>query len=744
MKLTKLLIVGAAFSYAALASATPNEELLKQLRALSPEERATLLKALESPPPAATRAVTPAAASAAAPAAAPEAEDETLFMMDAFVVNTASRKDESIRDAASNIVVVGQKQIKEWGSRDLNDVLRRVSGYTVVYDRDEIVYAARGNVSDNNQKYLILIDGHSMNSTENFGPGNVIELPNDLSNVKQIEVIKGPGSVVWGAGALAGVINIRTLEAGDLKGHTQGSISYGTNNTVTANFQTGIEVSDISSILIMGAYASSSGETVEQTAATGFPIPNSTPVPAGWPRKFTTSMGEMEPSYMLQMKANVGEFKINAYTMYSSIFNRQFEEGFGRTNWLTNQKYFLEGSYNAELDDATDWGWKVSTHHNRSEYLPDLYDQPTVRANNGGVDKFPTNISWLDNNIKLNAFIAHEYGEQLSVDAGLELAFARNGPSHRINNINPENPTSTTGTTGFWLDEYNEESAYGGYLLGTYSPTEAVKLVAGAWVDYNADRGNDAFNFSPRLGAIWQASEKTTLKLLYNRAFLRPANFQTVNNDVIESETMQQYDLIWIQEFSPFTLTVNAFYQELDGFINIVSIGTASRFENAGTYESTGVEIDLSANLTKDLSVWGNLSYAQAESSDFPPGLPLDSRRILPDGQLLSYPELMANLGGTMRFADGKFFISPALRYMGDVWIRENTPVGSISSSTYTNLDATLLFDVNLGWEPNDRYGFYLNVVNALNEDAPTYQSVWNGTVGRSGLFVELTGTCRF
>ncbi len=114
------------------------------------------------------------------------------------------KKPETITEAPSNITLITRQQIKEWGSRNIKDVLRRVVGYPVLPDRDEWVFAVRGNISDNNQKYLILIDGHRMNSVENFGPGQIIEMPNDLGNVKQIEIIRGSGFGRLGAGRIGG------------------------------------------------------------------------------------------------------------------------------------------------------------------------------------------------------------------------------------------------------------------------------------------------------------------------------------------------------------------------------------------------------------------------------------------------------------------------------------------------------------------------------------------------------------
>ncbi|MCF7955791.1 MAG: Plug domain-containing protein, partial [Phycisphaerae bacterium] len=72
-------------------------------------------------------------------------------------------KKETLLETSSNITVVTSQQIKEWGARDLKDVLSRVAGFYVLPDRDEWVFSARGSISDNSLKYLVLIDSHKMN-----------------------------------------------------------------------------------------------------------------------------------------------------------------------------------------------------------------------------------------------------------------------------------------------------------------------------------------------------------------------------------------------------------------------------------------------------------------------------------------------------------------------------------------------------------------------------------------------------
>ena len=129
--------------------------------------------------------------------AAVSMEEELLFA-DIPVVYAASRTNESIQTAASNITVITAQQIKDWGLRDLADATHLVPGFAIAYDRDEWVFQARGVSSDNTTNFMMSIDGQPVNMFSGWGVSHIMDLPNDLSNVKQIEFIKGPGSVTWG------------------------------------------------------------------------------------------------------------------------------------------------------------------------------------------------------------------------------------------------------------------------------------------------------------------------------------------------------------------------------------------------------------------------------------------------------------------------------------------------------------------------------------------------------------------
>jgi len=124
-----------------------------------------------------------------------------------------------------------------------------------------------------------------------------------------------------------------------------------------------------------------------------------------------------------------------------------------------------------------------------------------------------------------------------------------------------------------------------------------------------------------------------------------------------------------------------------------------------------------------------------------------NNRRVDADGNLLSYPELMANVGATFRFMDKKLFVSPAVRYTGIVTYRTRTPATSGTEITnyYTDeIGPFTYMDLNIGYEPTAQFGVYLNFNNLLDEDGPIHQSVWNGTIGQYGRYIEVKAVYRF
>ncbi|MBN2733103.1 MAG: TonB-dependent receptor [Balneolaceae bacterium] len=140
------------------------------------------------------------------------------------VVVTATRTRRDIEDTPEPVTVIKKEEIRNAGSTRLSEVLAEQTGLTLTSDHGTGVQV-QGFTSDYTK---ILIDGQPLIG-RTAGTLNLDRI--SVGNVKQVEMIKGPSSALWGSDALAGVINIIT-EEGDRPFELGVNSRYGSNQTV--------------------------------------------------------------------------------------------------------------------------------------------------------------------------------------------------------------------------------------------------------------------------------------------------------------------------------------------------------------------------------------------------------------------------------------------------------------------------------------------------------------------------------
>jgi len=132
-------------------------------------------------------------------------------------VKSVSKIEEPLTDSIIPVTLITQTMIRGSGARTLRDLLTTfVPGMTFVQDQNEVNVAMRGVFSSAQQKILILLEGHRLNSRliSAANPDHAI----GLDKIKQIEVTRGPGSSVYGNVALTAVVNIVLIKANELDG----------------------------------------------------------------------------------------------------------------------------------------------------------------------------------------------------------------------------------------------------------------------------------------------------------------------------------------------------------------------------------------------------------------------------------------------------------------------------------------------------------------------------------------------
>ena len=112
-------------------------------------------------------------------------------------VITASRVEEKLPRSTSVMSVITARDIERAGFRTIYDVLARVPGFFPSTQATWKLVGTRGLVADGNDHILLLVDGHPQNSIVAHGFQQQDQIP-ALEKVERIEIIRGPGSVLWG------------------------------------------------------------------------------------------------------------------------------------------------------------------------------------------------------------------------------------------------------------------------------------------------------------------------------------------------------------------------------------------------------------------------------------------------------------------------------------------------------------------------------------------------------------------
>lgn len=153
----------------------------------------------------------------------------------------------SARETPGIVSVITGDEIRNSGARDLTDVLRLVPGFEIMQDLQFVMGLGLRGSWANEGKVLVLMDGHQMNELlyQTVTVGN--RFPVDA--IERIEIIRGPGSAIYGGSAEYGVINIITRAASSLNGvgmYVTSGLHSGAVGRTNAGFMMGHKAGEVS------------------------------------------------------------------------------------------------------------------------------------------------------------------------------------------------------------------------------------------------------------------------------------------------------------------------------------------------------------------------------------------------------------------------------------------------------------------------------------------------------------------
>jgi iron complex outermembrane receptor protein len=154
---------------------------------------------------------------------AQSAQQRAIVSLDSLLstrISAASKYEQTSAEAPASVTILTSDDLERAGYRTLDEALETVRGFYVTNDRTLPYLGTRGfsRPSDYNNRVLVLVDGHTLNDQTWGGAPIGSDLPLNFDAVERIEIVRGPGSALYGTSAMFAVINIVTKTGGAIDG----------------------------------------------------------------------------------------------------------------------------------------------------------------------------------------------------------------------------------------------------------------------------------------------------------------------------------------------------------------------------------------------------------------------------------------------------------------------------------------------------------------------------------------------
>jgi len=562
-----------------------------------------------------------------------EEEDLALAYGDKSFISIASGSRQPIARAPSVASVITAEDIAAIGAADLDEVLETVPGLHVA--RSVLgynpIYTIRGISTQYNPQVLMLVNGIPITGVT-FGDRSIVWGGMPVEHIARIEVIRGPGSALYGADAFSGVINIITKTTADLD-VTQPGLRVGSFSSRDAWLQHGGEWGefDVAAYLRVGV-TDGQRRTISVDAQT-FNDNN----PLLPPTNASLAPGPV----------NLGRDAIDGRIDLS------------RDNWRLRVGYQQRdnGGTGAGVASALDpvgnnYGERISSdlNYQNKNFTPDLdviaqlsYLHITEQSNlmllppgtDLGVGPFPNGMignpyKW-ERHVRGNVSIVFNGWQHHKVRVG---AGSQSDDLYRIQesrNFSPiiipltppvityaPGPLLDVSTTSPFLTPHSRRVNYL-YAQDEWSFIRDWYLTAGLRHDQYSDFGGTT---NPRIALVWETAYDLTSKLLYGRAF-RPPSFSelyNINNPValgnvnLKPETNESVELAFVwQTNKDLIVNLNLFRYQMRDILRLVqNPDTSFTAQNAGQQNGKGVEIEMVWDVTNSMRLSGNYAYQRS------------------------------------------------------------------------------------------------------------------------------------
>lgn len=633
-------------------------------------------------------------------------------------VVTSSRREQSVDDAYANITLVTKEMIERRGYRNIIEILEDIAGFDFATYEDgggeyPVHFLNRGIGGDNgNSRLLIMIDGLVQNHISfNWAQGLTDE--QILMDIERIEVIQGPGSSLYGAQAVSGMINIITKKR--FTG-TDIRLLVGENSTHSLELMTGNSLGDINYQLALKAYMS------DGDGGQGRPDPGNYFSNNVFPDVLTQSYddggifqinaphplaGQSIPDGFNNSKDDLAlRFKIFSNNMQMGINYWEKKDGLG--------SYVVGYEYDATAEDFL-------THH--SSYMAFVKNTSTLVENKLNwktdlwyrVDQQESDTgfrySYRFNDLKksyhsASSQIGFENQFDWSIEPDQTLIFGvrvlGNRQTEQVVSLGQLQSGNASTTNSSWdiavaggglgqnkVNEIFDETETAVYALLEGDFLSNLSYSIGDRYSHGSDYGS---THTPRLGLIYKP-KNWVLKALYGAAFRQPSLFELHDEfrgqSGLTPEKIGTFELEASKALSSFgKIKINLFYSKLEDSINLIedlNRAGGERYANVESSKVRGLSSQVDLKPYDGVTLYANYIYQQgaAEGTGW--------------GELAHTATNKLNLGINWQPLQNTFNINLKANYVGSRATPATNSYFEDQAPSYTKLDLVLswanLFD---------------------------------------------------
>lgn len=641
-----------------------------------------------------------------------EETEEQVHMVEGICV-TATRLEKQILDVPASVAIADEEEIENTRMFNIKEVLEGMPGVLIEspnqgYDSRLIIRGSGLKARYGVRDIMVLMDGVPITDPDSFTRLDFI----DTQLIKQVEVVKGPNSTLWGANAAGGVINILTKSPFEQEG---GVVKFGVGefDSFNGHFSFSANTGDILYYTVSGSRRETDND---------------------WRRwnEFETSQGSVQASLMFEDGSTLENYfgYTDASIQLPGKLDRDMFEKYLKTGEAkeTEGPWQYSGRYSEIFFFHSRWTKEIGSF----ELLPVFFINSWNHRHpvTGKINHADTNTYGMDIQANHSHKLADRHGT---------LTFGVTGRFDDQETDYYKNAQFTTGFGGRITEVLSDARGkrietqdrktdiYGIYVQESFQPTDRCFMDLGLRYDkvkfditgsrsevfdYSAgtyipasdpvDIDKSLSDFSPRLGISCKLIDGLNIYTQFSRGIQTPTEGELSENPELDTVKIYNYEIGLKVRHPRWSLDTAFYFSPVKNeVVQVIGTGGDTQYVNSGKTKKKGFEFSCSWFVTPSLKLGGAYSYTDYIFDDFSEPVNVGGTviNLNRNGNTLPYvPENQFSLFGFYRHPSGLRFRIETL-YWGSYYIDNANSEKYEGYAFITNAMIAYefeLFDINL------------------------------------------------